>query len=188
MTERAPRPSHLVLVGLPGSGKTAVGRVLAERLGRRFLDFDEEIERREGRPVGRIFADAGEQYFRTLEGQLTEELRDASVGMVIAPGGGWVTVPHVVTLLRPPAAVVYLIAQPRTALSRMGAGRTLRPLLASSDPLSALNRLLDERRGRYEECADLVVDTEQLDVQGVTDQIVAWLSLFERNSVKPGGS
>jgi shikimate kinase len=176
---------HVVLVGLPGSGKTTVGRALAGRLGRPFIDFDEEIERREGRLVGEIFFERGEGYFRTLEQRLTEEMRDAGGGMVLAPGGGWVTVPRVVELLRPPAAVIYLAAQPATALERMGHRRNLRPLLAAPDPLAALRRLLEDRGGLYEAASDLVVDTERLDLQGVTEQIVNWISLFGGNSVMP---
>ena len=182
----APSP-HVVLVGLPGSGKTSVGRALAERLSRRFVDFDEEIERREGRSVSEIFAERGEAYFRALEQRLTEEMRHTGGGMVLAPGGGWITVPAVVSLLRPPAAVIYLAARPVTALSRMGRERDLRPLLAKPDPLVELERLWNDRRARYEAAADFVIDTEQLDVQGVTDQVAAWLSLFQGNSVMPGG-
>jgi shikimate kinase len=178
---------HVVLVGLPGSGKTSVGRALATRLDRPFLDFDEEVERREGHGVSRIFAERGESYFRALEWELTEEMRAAGGGMVLAPGGGWITVPRVVELLRPPAAVIYLAVQPATALERMGPSRGLRPLLASPDPLAALSRLLAERGALYEAAADLVVDTEQLDLQGVTEQIASWISLFGGNSVMPRG-
>jgi shikimate kinase len=178
---------HVVLVGLPGSGKTSVGRALAARLGRPFVDFDEEIERREGRLISRIFAERGELHFRALERRLTEEMRDAGGGMVLAPGGGWVTVPRVVELLRPPAVVIYLASQPATALDRMGARRDLRPLVASPDPLAALNRLLAERGDLYEAASDLIVDTEQLDLQGVTEQVANLISLFRGNSVMPPG-
>jgi shikimate kinase len=174
---------HVVLVGLPGSGKTSVGRGLAAELGRPFLDFDEEIERREGQPVTRIFAERGEGYFRTLERLLTEEMRDAGGGMVLAPGGGWVTIPRVVDLLRPPAAVIYLAAQPATLLERMGPHRNLRPLLAAPDPLASLNRLLAERDDLYKAASDLVVDTERLDLQGVIRRVVEWISLFGGTSV-----
>lgn len=115
-------------------------------------------------------------------------MRDVGGGMVLAPGGGWITVARVVEMLRPPAAVIYLAARPETVLSRMGRERTRRPLLAKDSPLVELERLFAERRARYEAAADLVVDTEQLDTQGVTDQVAAWLSLFERNSVMPGGT
>jgi shikimate kinase len=180
-------PPHVVLVGLPGSGKTSVGRALAAQLERPFLDFDEEIERREGQSISRIFQRRGEAYFRLLEQQLTKEMRAAGGGMVLAPGGGWVTIPRVVEVLRPPAAVIYLAAQPTTLLGRIGHDRGLRPLLDSPDPLGALNRLFEQRRALYEAVADLVIETEGLDLQGVTKRVAAWISLFERNSVMPGG-
>jgi shikimate kinase len=172
------RHAHVILVGLPGSGKTTVGRELARRLRRPFLDFDEEVERREGTSVAKIFALRGEAYFRQLEHALTREVRHARGGMVLAPGGGWVTIPEAVELLRPPGAVIYLAAEPATALRRMGPLRDHRPLLTNVDPLGALERLFAERRRLFEAAADLVVDTEPLDLQGVTDRIAEWLSLF----------
>ena len=178
---------HVVLVGLPGSGKTTVGRGVASALGRAFLDFDEEIERREGESIGAIFARRGEADFRRLELQLTEEIRGAGGGMVIAPGGGWITIPGVVELLRPPAAVVYLAARPETAIRRMGGLRGRRPLLDTADPLRALEGLFAERHDLYVAAADLVVDTEELDAQEVTRRVAKWVSIFTRNPVMPRG-
>jgi shikimate kinase len=180
-------PAHVILVGLPGSGKTTVGRGVAERLRRPFLDFDEEIERREGMSVGQIFGGHGEAYFRELERRLTEDLRDAGEGMVLAPGGGWVTIPGVVDVLRPPGAVVYLAARPRTVLRRMGALSARRPLLAEPDPLAALDRLLARRGSLYEAAADVVIDTEAFDLEGVIQQVAERVSLFWGNPIMPGG-
>lgn len=160
---------------------------MAESLSVPFLDFDEEIERRQGRPVAQIFAERGEEYFRTLERELTEEIRAASSGMVLAPGGGWITVPGALELLRPPGAVVYLATRPETALRRMGALRARRPLLATPDPLATLVRLHDLRGPLYAAAADHVIDTEVLDLQGVIHQAVAWISLFRGNMIMPDG-
>src|SRR5687768_16702391 len=92
---------HLILVGVPGAGKSTVGAAVAVRLGREFLDLDQEIERREAATVGAIFAEKGEHYFRQRERELTEELRTKG-NMVVAPGGGWIINPDVMALLRPP--------------------------------------------------------------------------------------
>ena len=92
---------HLILVGLPGAGKSVVGEALAERLNRSFLDFDREIERREGSSISEIFAVSGEPHFRQMEVALTLELRQYG-NMVVAPGGGWVTNKGVVEIIRPP--------------------------------------------------------------------------------------
>lgn len=163
--------AHLILVGLPGSGKTTVGRAVAARLGRPFLDFDEEIVRREGKSVAEIFAQRGEPAFREMERALTEELKSKG-GMVLSPGGGWIMNPGVVDLVRPPARLVYLKVRPETALRRLGASRTARPLLDRPDPLAELSGLLAKRAGSYEK-ADIVVDAELLDTQQVIQQVVA---------------
>ena len=164
-----PRVPHLVLVGLPGAGKSTVGRALAERLGRSFLDLDREIERREGATVSALFAERGEHYFRQRERELTEELRQSG-GMVLSPGGGWITNPDVVALLRPPARIIHLQVRPETALERLGPERQTRPLLMRPDPLAALRRLQAERKALYA-AADLAVDTEGLDIQRVVEKL-----------------
>jgi len=164
-----PRRPHLVLVGLPGSGKSTVGRAVAERLGRSFLDFDLEIERREGKTIAEIFGEKGEGHFRELERLLTEELRLMG-NMVLAPGGGWVTNAEVVRLLRPPSRLIYLRVRPETALKRLGSERTTRPLLMRPDPLGELRRLLDMRKAAYE-AADHVIEAELLGVEEVIKRV-----------------
>ena len=164
---------HIILVGLPGAGKSTVGRAVAEKLTRAFLDFDEEIERRESRSVTQIFAESGEQYFRQKERLLTEELREVG-HMILAPGGGWVGDLDVVKLIRPPARMIYLKASPDTALQRLGANSGLRPLLARPNPQAEINRLLTARKQAYES-ADYVVDTERKSVQRVIDDVVQYL-------------
>ena len=160
---------HLILVGLPGVGKTTAGEAVAARLGRRFLDLDVEIERREGVSVSDIFASDGETRFRELERRLTAELVDMEPA-VIAPGGGWITNPGVVALVRPIASIIYLRARPETVLRRMGPRRESRPLLQAADPLSALGELLAAREASYS-AADHVIDTDLLDPQEVIDKI-----------------
>ena len=174
---RRPTPDHLILVGLPGVGKTAVGRAVAERLGRPFLDFDAEIERREGKSVSEIFAERGEAAFRALERALTEELRTMT-GMVLAPGGGWVATEGNVALLRPPGRIIFLDATPETVLRRLGEGRHRRPLLVGTEPLPALRRLLADRGPAYRS-ADHVVDTEVVDFQELI-HVVAELAPWGR--------
>jgi shikimate kinase len=166
-----PSKPHLVLVGLPGAGKSTIGAMVAEKLGRAFLDFDAEIERREGMPVSQIFGERGEAGFRLLERKITEELRDFG-NMVIAPGGGWVMDPEVVALIRPPAKMVYLRVRPETALKRMAGAAGGRPLLNRPDPLAEVTKLFDARKGMYQ-LADLEIGAELLTPQQITDQIVA---------------
>ena len=162
---------HAILVGLPGAGKSTVGRAVAERLTRSFLDFDKEIERRELQSISEIFAMKGEPYFRQLERQLTEELRELG-NMILSPGGGWVADPEVVRMLRPPGQLIYLKVRPETALKRLGSRRMTRPLLTRPDPVGELKKLLIQRRDAYE-AADHVIDTELFDSQKVIDKVAA---------------
>jgi shikimate kinase len=165
-----PSIPHVILVGLPGSGKTTVGQAAAKQLNRTFLDIDMEIERREGRSISQIFGEKGEGYFRDKEREVTEEL--TLVGnMIVAPGGGWITNPDNVALLRPPGRLVYLRVTPATALKRLGPTRMMRPLLTRPDPLGELTRLLDARKAAYE-AADFAISTELLDLQRVIQKVV----------------
>jgi shikimate kinase len=165
---------HLVLIGLPGAGKSTVGPLLAERLGLAFLDFDAEIERRTGRSVPAIIRTDGERAFRELEHKLTAELATTSPA-VLAPGGGWITRPDTVALLRPRARLVHLKVTPETAIRRLGSARLARPLLDGEDPLARMTALEAARSASYGS-ADWVIDTEILALQRVIDIIVELVS------------
>lgn len=167
----APRQidGHLILVGLPGAGKSTVGRAVARRLGRPFLDFDLEIERRVGCTVARYFARHGEPAFRALEVELTRELA-AAPPMVLSPGGGWVTNPGVVELLSPPGRIIHLRISPDEAMRRISRSRNIRPLLQEADPRAKMERLWETRRPLYN-AANAVVDVENLTLQQVTDSV-----------------
>ncbi len=164
------RGEHLVLVGLPGAGKTTVGRSVARGLGLPFVDLDAEIEEREGATVAGIFATAGEARFRQLERELTEELVTRP-GSIVAAGGGWAAAPGLVALLRPPGRRRHLRVTPETAEARMAADVVLRPLLRD-DPLSTLRRLATERATSFAE-ADAEVDTENKAAQEVAEAVQA---------------
>ncbi len=174
-SEADPSKPHVILVGLPGSGKSTVGAAVAERLGRTFLDFDVELERREGRSVSQIFAEEGEGYFRRKERDLTEELRLVG-NMILAPGGGWIGDGGVVAMLRPPGRLVYLRVRPATALTRLGPNRALRPLLSRPEPLVELERLYRARQAAYEG-ADETVDTELYGLQKVIERVAELASI-----------
>jgi len=167
---------HLVFVGLAGSGKTTVGRAVAERLGRTFLDLDQEILRRERvASVGELFQSRGETYFRQMEADLTQALA-ASRGLVIAPGGGWIMTPGSLEAMQSVAFLIYLKVTPETALARIGADVGNRPLLDHPDPVGELRRQLELRGPKYEQAADLVIDAEHHSAEEVVDQVIKHLS------------
>lgn len=162
---------HLILVGLPGAGKSTIGRAVARRLGRPFLDFDAEIESRTGSSVATIFAEQGEAAFRTMEVTLTRELA-AAAPMLLAPGGGWVTNPGVVQLLRPPGRLVHLRISAAVAVRRLSKARVARPLLAGPDRADIMERLWLARAHLYGQ-ADREIDVEVNDSQRVMNILVA---------------
>ena len=167
----SPGPAHLILIGLPGAGKSTHGRRAAKQLDRPFIDFDKRIATTHGRSVAKIFAEDGEAAFRALEREATASLA-LEPPSIVAPGGGWMLSPENVALVKPSSTIVWLMVSPAAAVSRMGARIGLRPLLRSGNPLRTLEDLLAKRRQRYAH-ADAIVDTETLSWQGVVDALVA---------------
>jgi shikimate kinase len=164
-----PGPPHLILVGLPGVGKTTIGKGAAKALARPFLDFDQEIQRRTGMEVREIFRLRGEDYFRGLERDLSEELSTTG-GMILAPGGGWISQAASVELLRRAGRIIYLRASPESVARRLRRVET-RPLLAGRDPVLALRELYEKRHALYE-TADAVIETERFARQQLINKVV----------------
>ena len=160
-------PPHIVLVGLPGSGKSTVGPLLAAELKAEFVDLDREIERRARMPISEIFASRGEQEFRAMERGMTQELAGRS-GMVISAGGGWMLDEANIAVLRPPARIIHLKVSVPTALSRLGPEINRRPLLAGPAAEARLKELLAARMPLYSR-ADSEIDTENLTPQEVAN-------------------
>jgi shikimate kinase len=161
---------NIVLVGPMGSGKSAVGRRLAARLGLTFVDSDEEIEARTGVDIGYIFEREGEPGFRVREAELIDEL-SRRPGCVIATGGGAVLHPDSRGRLRSRGCVVYLRTSVDQQLARTRRN-TKRPLLANDDPRGTLEKLMQARAPLYEEMADLTVDTDGRKVRTVVEEIL----------------
>lgn len=159
-----------------GGGKTAVGALLAERLGRRFVDLDRVIEDSAGASIAAQFEAAGEGVFRSREADELTIVLAGTDPLVLATGGGVVLLASNCALLRDRAQIVWLRARPETLASRVrdGAGR---PLLTDSreDPLTVLRRLDIDRAPLYAEIADVVVDVDELTPAGVVDRIVEQL-------------
>ena len=161
---------NIVLAGFMGTGKTGVGRKLADRLGRTFLDMDDVIVERQGKPIPRIFAEDGEPFFRALERDLVREL-SARQGLVIGTGGGIVLNPENVADFSRTGLVVCLSATPQTILKRVE-GDTNRPLLSGGDPMKKILDLLAKRQALYDAIPHQI-DTSNLSLDEVVARIAA---------------
>jgi shikimate kinase len=149
--------TNIFLVGLMGAGKTSVGRLLARRLGKSFVDSDQEIERTTGVRIPLIFEIEGEAGFRAREGRILSELAARS-NIVLATGGGAVLSEQNRRLLYARGRVVYLRAAPLDLWQRTRQDRN-RPLLHTRDPLAKLTQLFAERDPLYREIAHVIIDT-----------------------------
>lgn len=166
----------LILVGMPGCGKSTVGRYVARVLGWRFVDSDVEIERRLGHSIRAHFEQFGEQSFRDIETAVLADLTGHD-RVVLATGGGAVLRPANRSHLKnPQARVVYLRATPED-LARRLRHDTQRPLLQGGDPLKKLRDLYAQRDPLYREVANFTIDTGRASVPAISNLLVMQVEL-----------
>lgn len=191
--KRAPRPDaavstgprsetldkNIALIGFMAVGKSAIGRTLAKRLRRRFVDLDRVIERAEGSKVREIFERKGEAYFRQLEKQALTTVLEAN-NQVIATGGGVILDDQNMQILRDKALLIGLSAELDILLARAGDG-SKRPLLQGSDRREKIQDLLRQRSARYAQ-AHVTIDTSHLTVDQVVTKIIGMLEIRKKSS------
>lgn len=165
----------LTLVGMPGSGKSTVGRQLARRLGLPFRDSDHEVEARIGCTIREFFEREGEAAFRDIEEEVIRELAQGG-GCVLATGGGAVLRAANREQLRRAGPVVYLRATPDELYRRLRHD-SQRPLLQVADPLQRLRQMHDERDPLYREASHYVVETGRPTVSTLVNMVVMQLEL-----------
>lgn len=159
----------MVLVGFMASGKTTVGRLIAERTGWHFVDLDREVERATGRSVEEIFRSDGEEAFRELEARVTREAA-LPERAVVATGGGWMARPELRDRWEG-AVRVWLEVAPDDVLERLGDRVGSRPLLAGDSPARTARAILERRRGDYAR-AEVRVDTAERTPEEVADEVL----------------
>lgn len=157
------------MIGFMGSGKTEVGRHLAERLSYTFVDTDEVIEKKVGKSIADIFDEYGEDYFRNLETEVVKELSGIR-RYVISTGGGIVINRENILILKQMGLVVWLKASPETIYERVRYG-SHRPLLNVDKPLEEIKRLLELREPLYAE-ADISIEVDVLQIEKIVNIIV----------------
>lgn len=173
----------IALVGLPGGGKSTVGRQLAKRIKARFIDSDVVLEERIGMPIRLFFEQHGEALFRDHEEAVIDELTSqAAAGtgspLVIATGGGVVLRPANRRHLKERATVIYLRSTPEELFRRLRHD-TQRPLLQVKDPMAKLRELYEQRHPLYEETAHHCIDTGRPSVGALVSMIMVQLGLAE---------
>lgn len=172
-TEPQDLVGHLCLVGMMGAGKSSVGVLLADHLGRTFVDIDTVIERSTGHSIPDLFVIEGDAGFRDLEQRALGRVLQVEEPLVIATGGGAVLRWGNREAMRDAGRVVWLRARVDTLLTRVGAGEG-RPLLGD-DPAAALESILTDRRSRYAAAAHHIVDVDDRPPDEVARAVLAAL-------------
>lgn len=159
----------IVLTGFMGTGKTAVGKTLAHKLGCAFIDVDAEIEKEQKTTITNIFKEHGELKFREIESEMIKKLSEIE-NAVISTGGGAVLRQENMDNLRKNGVIVCLMASPETILKRI-CNNNDRPLLQVEDPLQKIKGLLEFRKPYYEK-ADIMIDTNGKNPIEVAEKII----------------
>lgn len=162
---------HLWLIGMMGSGKSAVGRRVAGELGMRLIDLDDEIATRLGCSVSQLWGERGEEAFRDLEQAAVTRVA-AGDDAVVATGGGVVLRDANIAAMRESGIVVWLRADPAVLSARVESG-VGRPLLAEGEPRDVLDAILAAREDRYARAAHVVIDSGTGTADEVADEVTA---------------
>jgi shikimate kinase len=160
---------NIVILGFMGTGKSSVAKIVAKKLNFQFIEMDNLIEEKEGITINKIFQDKGEEYFRTLERKLTQEISPKQ-DQVISTGGGIVLNEKNILDFRKNGILFSLLAKPEVILERVKK-ETHRPLLKTKDPLKTIKKMLNYRKPFYKK-ADYQIDTSDLTIKEVSEEII----------------
>ena len=175
--------NKIILIGFMGCGKSSVGRNLAQKLGYVLIDTDKYIEEREARSISSIFAKEGEPFFRELETEVLGELAIAKEDMVLSAGGGLALKEKNRELFKQMGTTIYLKASPQTIYSHVK-GDTKRPLLQCDDPRKRISELMKEREEFYQKAADIVIDTNDKNIDKIADEIIKKVNIIRKQEDK----
>lgn len=170
--------NNIILIGFMGSGKTTVGQLLAKNLGYHFLDTDEYIEQTTGKTISTIFATYGEEYFRSLETKIVEELAASVSNTVVSTGGGLPLREKNANILKEMGQVIFLQISKAVVLNRLQ-GDINRPLLQGKNVEERVETLLTERFDKYKKAAHYMVCVDQRTEQEVMEYILAQMKLLK---------
>jgi shikimate kinase len=164
--------TNIALIGFMGTGKTTIGRTLARKLSKTFVEIDALIEQKAGKSIADIFKDDGEIAFRQLEIDITREIA-ARENQVIACGGGIVLNRINIDRLKKNAVIVLLTVSFDVIEKRVSAGSGIRPLLSgSTDRAQTIRELMEFRQPFYDRAADIKIDSSNLGIEATADLII----------------
>jgi shikimate kinase len=166
--------ANIILTGFMGTGKSTIGRLLASRLGRPFIDMDAFIEVRERVSIAQIFSEKGERYFRSLESALCKELA-AKHSLVIATGGGTLTTDENLIAMQQSGIVICLDANETALWQRLADQSDDRPMLSGKDKFREIQKLYAMRKPAYDNIL-AHIDTSHLDPSEVVDAVMQLIS------------
>ncbi len=163
--------TNIALIGFMGTGKTAVAKVLAQKLDKEYIELDAIITNKAGKSIDKIFRQDGEIRFRELEIEATKEIAHKK-NAIIACGGGIVLNTINIDRLRTESVIICLTASPTVVLKRTSSEKDTRPLLKVSDRLQQIKTLLKNRQPFYRRAADITINTSGLTIASVADKIL----------------
>ena len=166
---------NVFLIGFMGTGKSTVASDMGDRYELQSVEMDETIASVEGKPISDIFAEYGEEYFRNLETSFLESMKEQK-GKIVSCGGGVVLRDENVQLMKTNGVIVLLTASPEEILKRV-ANDEGRPLLRGRKNISAITELMEKRRRRYEEAADIIVCTDSKTASEISTEIMDELKI-----------
>ena len=171
------RRDNIVLIGFMGSGKSRVGKALADAMQMEYLDLDDRIEKIQGKKIARIFKDEGRGAFRRME---FEELRalEKTNHTVVATGGGIVVLRENHKPLRDLGPVIWLKARAETIMHRIG-NTDKRPLFPKENPAESVRKMLETRDPLYRQVADGIIETDDLPIDVVVRRVIKFLDAWE---------
>jgi len=164
--------TNICLVGFMGTGKSSAGKLVAQQLGKQYIETDAIIEEKAGKSIPEIFSEDGELHFRELE---IETIREAAsnVDTVFSLGGGAVLNQINIMYMRQSSVIISLTARPEVIFQRISKdGKEKRPLLAKADPMQEIEKLLATRAPFYAAATDLIIETSDNEIDAIVAQII----------------
>lgn len=173
INNRDTKDTNIILIGFMGAGKSAIAKILGKKLYRNIIDTDQEIVRRTGKTIPKLFEEYGETYFRDLETTVLQELKMKN-DLIISCGGGIVLRDENIQIMQESGKVFLLTATPETTYERVKKGKN-RPLLNDHMSVEYIKNMMEQRQKRYEKAAHIKVATDHKHVEMIANIIIEQL-------------